>query len=76
MITIDGVSIAEISLASLRDQIAIVNQDVVLFNDTIANNIAYAQDINSNDKTESICESLISSDGETIPLFLQLIGPC
>ncbi|MEJ2115068.1 MAG: lipid A export permease/ATP-binding protein MsbA, partial [Gammaproteobacteria bacterium] len=50
MITIDGVSIAKVSLASLRDQIAIVNQDVVLFNDTIANNIAYAQDINANDK--------------------------
>ncbi len=50
MITIDGVSIAEVSLASLRDQIAIVNQDVVLFNDTIANNIAYAQDIDASDK--------------------------
>ena len=49
-ITIDGVNTTEVSLASLRDQIAIVNQDVVLFNDTIANNIAYAQDIDSNDK--------------------------
>ena len=34
----------------MRDQIAIVNQDVILFNDTIANNIAYAQNIEANDK--------------------------
>lgn len=49
-IKIDGISTNELSLSSLRDQIAIVNQDVILFNDTIANNIAYAQDIESNDK--------------------------
>jgi subfamily B ATP-binding cassette protein MsbA len=50
VIKIDGVSTNELSLSSLRDQIAIVNQDVILFNDTIANNIAYAQNIEANDK--------------------------
>ncbi len=40
-ILIDGVPIEEISLASLRQQIAMVSQDVVLFNDTVAANIAY-----------------------------------
>ncbi len=49
-ITIDGVSTAEVSLSSLRDQIAIVNQDVILFNDSIANNIAYAQNIDAKDE--------------------------
>ena len=49
-IKIDGISTGELSLSSLRDQIAIVNQDVILFNDTIANNIAYAQNIEANDK--------------------------
>ena len=34
----------------MRDQIATVNQDVTLFNDTIANNIAYAQNLDANDK--------------------------
>ncbi len=49
-ITIDDMDITEYSLASLRDQIATVNQDVTLFNDTIANNIAYAQNLDANDK--------------------------
>ena len=49
-ITIDDVDINEFSLASLRNQIAIVNQDVTLFNDTIANNIAYAQNLDANDE--------------------------
>ena len=40
-ILIDGVPIEDIRLASLRAQIAMVSQDVVLFNDTIAANIAY-----------------------------------
>ena len=40
-ILLDGVAIEDIKLASLRAQIAMVSQDVVLFNDTIANNIAY-----------------------------------
>ncbi len=50
VITIDGVNVSELSLKSLRDQIAIVNQDITLFNDTIANNIAYAQDLDASDE--------------------------
>lgn len=41
-ITIDGNLIENITLKSLRDNISMVNQDVMLFNDTIENNIAYA----------------------------------
>ena len=40
-ILIDGVSSRDLTLASLRAQISLVTQDVVLFNDTIRNNIAY-----------------------------------
>jgi subfamily B ATP-binding cassette protein MsbA len=40
-IRVDGIPIRELSLASLRAQISLVSQDVVLFNDTIVNNIAY-----------------------------------
>ena len=40
-ITIDGHPIEALRLASLRAQIALVSQNVVLFNDTIAANIAY-----------------------------------
>ena len=38
-ITIDGVSISDYTLESLRDQVAIVLQDVFLFSDSILNNI-------------------------------------
>ena len=44
-ISIDGVDIRDITLKSLRSQIAIVTQEVILFNDTISNNISYG-DIN------------------------------
>lgn len=40
-ILVDGQSIESLSLASLRASIALVSQEVVLFNDTVAANIAY-----------------------------------
>lgn len=43
MILIDGQDIAESTLSSLRDQIGMVTQNVVTFNDTIAANIAYGK---------------------------------
>jgi subfamily B ATP-binding cassette protein MsbA len=42
-ILLDGHSITELTLASLRANIALVSQEVVLFNDTVAANIAYGQ---------------------------------
>lgn len=40
-ILLDGVDIRTIKLAAVRRQVALVSQDVVLFNDTVAANIAY-----------------------------------
>jgi subfamily B ATP-binding cassette protein MsbA len=40
-ILVDGIDVRELTLANLRVQISVVTQDVVLFNDTVANNIAY-----------------------------------
>ncbi len=42
-ITLDGYDLADLTLASLRANIALVSQEVVLFNDTVAANIAYGQ---------------------------------
>ena len=42
-ILLDGTSTRDITLQSLRDNISLVSQDVVLFNDTIANNLSYGQ---------------------------------
>lgn len=40
-ILIDGTDIRDVSLFSLRQQIAVVTQHTILFNDTVRNNIAY-----------------------------------
>uniref|UniRef100_UPI003593E7A8 lipid A export permease/ATP-binding protein MsbA n=1 Tax=Thiocapsa sp. TaxID=2024551 RepID=UPI003593E7A8 len=50
-ILIDGIPIGELTLASLRAQISLVSQDVVLFNDSIANNIAYGQAVSPSRET-------------------------
>tara|TARA_B100001123_G_scaffold426106_1_gene539840 strand:- start:9 stop:1796 length:1788 start_codon:yes stop_codon:yes gene_type:complete len=42
-IRIDGQDIREVTQASLREHIALVSQDVVLFDDTVAANIAYGR---------------------------------
>jgi len=42
-IEIDGIDIQEVTLKSLRDQIGIVTQEILLFNDTVARNIAYGK---------------------------------
>ena len=40
-VTIDGVDLRQVSTPDLRSLIGVVTQDTILFNDTIANNIAY-----------------------------------
>lgn len=41
VILLDGIDIRALTLKSLRSQFALVSQDVILFNDTVRNNIAY-----------------------------------
>ena len=48
-ILLDGVPIEDYTLASLRDNISLVSQDIVLFNDTIGNNLAYGELRNRSD---------------------------
>ena len=49
-ITIDGYNIKNVTLESLRKQVSIVSQDVILFNDTIRNNICYGiTEVNDSD---------------------------
>lgn len=44
VIKIDGVDIRDVTFKSLRTQIGIVTQDLMLFNDTVRNNIAYSRE--------------------------------
>ena len=64
-IKIDGQSIYETSIKSLREKISLVSQDTTLFDDTIKNNIAYANiDATQNEIEEvsklSSCEEFIN----------------
>ncbi len=49
-VTLDGTDLRHISLASLREQISVVPQDVFLFNDSVAENIAYGKQTATRDE--------------------------
>src|SRR5690606_17344271 len=56
-ITIDGQNVAEVTLESLRRQVAVVQQDSFLFTTTIENNIAYGDPWAKERKIERAAES-------------------
>ena len=62
MITIDGVDIREASISSLRDQMAIVTQEPILFNDTVRNNIAYGNRNASDEDIEKAAKAAYAFD--------------
>lgn len=61
-ITIDGIDIREVSLFSLRSQIGLVTQELILFNDTVRNNIAYGLEEISLDKIKEAAKAAKAHD--------------
>ncbi len=61
-ITIDGIDIREVSLSSLRSQIGLVSQELILFNDTVRNNIAYGLEEISLDKIKEAAKAAKAHD--------------
>jgi ATP-binding cassette, subfamily B, bacterial MsbA len=61
-ITMDGVDIREVSLKSLRDQIGLVTQETVLFNDTVRANIAYGLEDVDEARIESAARAALAHD--------------
>ena len=57
-IELDGLNLEELSLLDLRRQIAFVSQDVILFNDSIAANVAYGTDAVSGIDRGRVIEAL------------------
>ncbi len=55
-ITIDSKNIREISLGDLRNNISMVTQETILFNDTIANNIKYGKLEATYDEIENVAK--------------------
>lgn len=50
-ITLDGIALKDLTLDSLRENISLVSQQVVLFNGTVEENIAYGDDVIDHEKT-------------------------
>lgn len=61
-ILLDGIPTQELTLASLREQIALVTQQVTLFNDTLAANIAYGMDGSSREQIEAAAKAAYVMD--------------
>jgi ATP-binding cassette, subfamily B, bacterial MsbA len=61
-ILIDGVDVREFQLQSLRSQIAMVTQDVILFNDTIRGNIAYGDPTAGDDAVFQAAKAALVDD--------------
>ncbi|MDO8662161.1 MAG: ABC transporter ATP-binding protein [Candidatus Omnitrophota bacterium] len=61
-ILIDGVDIKEVSLKSLRQQVGIVTQETILFNDTIKANIAYGKPGAGEDEIKEAAEQANAHD--------------
>ena len=55
-ILLDGIDIRDLTLESLRKQISVVSQEIILFNDTIRNNIIYGVDNVSEEKIQAAVE--------------------
>ena len=55
-IEIDNQNIKDVSLASLRKNLSLVSQDVILFDDTVKNNIAYAKHNASEEEIIRACK--------------------
>jgi subfamily B ATP-binding cassette protein MsbA len=61
-ITIDGVDVREVTLRSLREQIGLVTQETVLFNDTVSANIAYGLEDVDEARIESAARAAFAHD--------------
>jgi subfamily B ATP-binding cassette protein MsbA len=75
-ISIDGIDVRDMAVASLRNLMGIVTQEVILFNDTVANNIAYGLDKYSVEEIENAAKLANAYDFimELPDAFQTLIG--
>ncbi len=61
-VLIDGVDVRQATLSSLREQIGLVTQETVLFNDTVRANIAYGMDDVDEARVESAARAAFAHD--------------
>ena len=66
-VLIDGHDVADWQLTALREQMAMVSQDVVMLNDTVAANVALGQDVNDAQVQECLQAANLSEHIERLP---------
>ena len=62
VLRVDGVDIREVTLRSLREQMAIVTQETILFNDTVWNNICYGRPGLPHERVEAAARAALAHD--------------
>ncbi|OFV94768.1 MAG: hypothetical protein A3H28_04810 [Acidobacteria bacterium RIFCSPLOWO2_02_FULL_61_28] len=61
-VLIDGHDVRDVTLDSLRSQISMVTQEMILFNDTVRNNICYGRPNVSKEELESVAQAALASE--------------
>lgn len=61
-VRVDGIDLRDVTLRSLREQMAIVTQETILFNDTIWNNLCYGQPNISEEKVTAAAKAALAHD--------------
>jgi subfamily B ATP-binding cassette protein MsbA len=61
-VRLDGMDVREVTLRSLREQMAIVTQETILFNDTVWNNICYGQPGLPKDRVEAAAKAALAHE--------------
>jgi len=61
-VRIDGYDLRDVTLRSLREQMAIVTQETILFNDTIRNNLCYGRPEMSDEKIFAAAQAALAHD--------------
>ncbi len=62
VLRVDGVDVREVTLRSLREQMAIVTQETILFNDTVWNNICYGHPQMPEDRVFAAAQAALAHD--------------
>jgi ATP-binding cassette, subfamily B, bacterial MsbA len=72
-ILVDGRDIREYDLRSLREQIAVVSQDVTLFDDTIRNNIAFGRKVSESELAQAAEAAHVLEFTRDLPAGLETV---
>jgi subfamily B ATP-binding cassette protein MsbA len=72
-ITLDGVALPQWSLHALREQFALVSQDVVLFNDTVAANVCFGAPVDAARTRAALAAANLDGFVDGLPLGVETV---